>query len=90
MVDYEYIGALVDYGKSSWANMQLLQQRRDDLFQYISLNQGKDLTTVSIPGQHLNWSKTYSAQEEFVAVVQALRIIQGQPYVVRQFTPVMW
>ena len=90
MVDYEYIDALVDYGKSSPANLILLQNRRDDLFQYISLNQGKDLVTVSIPGQHLNWSKTYSAQEEFVAVAQALRKIQGQPYVVRQFTPVMW
>lgn len=90
MVDYEYIGALVDFGKSSAANKTLLQNRRDDLFQYISLNQGKDLTTVSIPGQHLNWSKTYSAQEEFVAVCQALRMIQGQPYVIRQTTPVMW
>ena len=90
MVDYEYIGALVDFGKSSPANVTLLQNRQADLFQYISLNQGKDLTTVSIPGQHLNWSKTYSAQEEFVAVTQALRMIQGQPYVVRQFSPLMW
>ena len=90
MVDYEYIGALVDFGKSNPANVTLLQNRQADLFQYISLNQGKDLTTVSIPGQHLNWSKTYSAQEEFVAVTQALRLIQGQPYVVRQFSPLMW
>jgi hypothetical protein len=90
MVDYEYISALVDFGKSDPANVTLLKNRRDDLFSYISLNQGKDLTTVSIPGQHLNWSKTYSAQEEFVAVIQALRMIQGQPTIIRQATPLMW
>jgi hypothetical protein len=90
MVDYEYISALVDFGKSDPSNVTLLKNRRDDLFSYISLNQGKDLTTVSIPGQHLNWSKTYTAQEEFTAVVQALRMIQGQPTIIRQATPLMW
>jgi hypothetical protein len=90
MVDYEYLSALVDFGKSSPANLVLLKNRRDDLFQYITLNQGKDLVTVSIPGQHLNWSKTYTAQEEFTAVTQALRMVQGQPLIIRQTTPVMW
>lgn len=90
MVDYEYLSALVDFGKSSAANLVLLKNRRDDLFAYITLNQGKDLTTVSIPGQHLNWSKTYTAQEEFTAVSQALRMIQGQPVIIRQATPLMW
>ena len=90
MVDYEYISALVDFGKSSSDNLTLLKNRQSDLFSYISLNQGKDLTTVSIPGQHLNWSKTYTAQEEFTAVTQAIRMIQGQPLIIRQTTPVMW
>jgi hypothetical protein len=90
MVDYEYISALVDFGKSDPANVTLLKTRADDLFTYIGLNQGKDLTTVSIPGQHLNWSKTYTAQEEFTAIRLALRQIQGQPLIIRQATPLMW
>ncbi len=90
MVNQEYLAALVDFGKSSAANLTLLKNRQRDIFDYISANQGKDLTTVSIPGQHLNWSRTDSIQDEFAAISQALRMIQGQPYIIRQATPVMW
>ena len=90
MVDYEYISALVVFGKSSPANLVLLKNRVTDLFSYITLNQGKDLTTVSIPGQHLNWSKTYTAQEEFSAIQQALAMINGQPTIIRNTYPVFW
>jgi hypothetical protein len=71
MVDQEYVSALVVFGKTSPGNLTLLKNRVMDLFNYITLNQGKDLTTVSIPGQHLSWSKTYTAQEEFSAIQQA-------------------
>jgi len=90
MVNQEYLSALVDFGKSSPANLILLQNRQRDLFDYISANMGKDLTTVSIPGQHLNFSRTDSVQDEFAAITQALRMIQGQPVIIRQATPVMW
>jgi hypothetical protein len=90
MVNQEYLSALVDFGKSSPANLVLLQNRQRDLFDYISVNMGKDLTTVSIPGQHINFSRTDSVQDEFSAVCQALRMIQGQPGIIRQASPVMW
>jgi hypothetical protein len=90
MVNQEYLAALVDFGKSSPANLVLLQNRQKDLFDYISVNMGKDLTTVSIPGQHLAFSRTDSVQDEFSAITQALRMIQGQPGIIRQVTPVMW
>jgi len=90
MADLEYVSALVVFGKSSPANLTLLQNRVNDLFSYITLNQGKDLTTVSIPGQHLSFSRTYSVQEEFEAVQQALQTIAGTPTILRNVYPVFW
>lgn len=90
MVDQEYISTLVMYGKSSQARFYSLQARVDSLMNWISQNNGLDLIHVTVPGQVLTWNKTYSAQEELGAVLQAISIINGQPTIVRQFTPVMW
>jgi hypothetical protein len=89
MIDQEYVSALVVFDKSSTTNLALLQARVIHLFAYITTNEGKDLVSVTLPGQHMAWSKPYTAQEEFSAIQQALQIIAGKPTIVHQFTPVI-
>lgn len=90
MLDYEYISALVVFGKASAANLALLQKRVTDLFTYITLNNGQNLVSVALPGQHIAWEKNLTVQEEFSAVQQALAIINGQPTIIRKTYPVFW
>jgi hypothetical protein len=92
MVDQEYVSALVVFGKASPINLQMLKARVIDLFECITLNQGRDLTQITLPGQVLQFTRVDSGmvQTEFAAVQQALAIIAGQPTIIRQTTPVFW
>jgi hypothetical protein len=91
MVDTEYVSSLVAYGKSSPLRLQMLQGRVDVLFQAIALNNGQDLVSVTIPGNHVMFSRQGSTvADEFGAVTQALGIINGTPNLIRNVTPVFW
>jgi hypothetical protein len=91
MVDSEYVSSLVVYGKSSPLRLQMLQQRVDALFQAIALNNGQDLVSVTLPGNHLTFSRQGSTvADEFGAITQALAIISGKPNLIRNVTPVFW
>jgi hypothetical protein len=88
-VNQEYVTALVSIGKDP-AGLTWLQNRKTDLLTYISLNQGKDLTVVSMPGQHLGFSRNDSIQDELTAIELALTQIAATPIILRNVYPVFW
>jgi hypothetical protein len=91
MVDDSYVSNLVVYGKSSPLRLQALQARVDVLFTAISLGNGQDMVGVTMPGNHISFSRSGNTiQDEFGAVTQALALINGQPNLIRNVTPVFW
>jgi hypothetical protein len=91
MIDRAYVYTLVAFGKISAANLALLEARVTDLFNTISINQGKDMVSTSMPGSHILFSRQgFSLQDELGAVVEALSIINGQPNTVDHVYPLFF
>lgn len=90
MIDQEYVSALVDFGNSSATNLAALQNRSCTLFEQIGLYGGAQLVSIAAPGQHIGLSRPTTLQDEFGAVRQALKIIAGQPLIIRTTSPVFW
>jgi hypothetical protein len=91
VIDKSYTYTLVAFAKISPLNLQMLQQRVNDLFNSINLNQGKDIVSISAPEQHILFSRQgFSLQDELGACIEALSIVNGKPNMVSVVYPVFW
>jgi hypothetical protein len=90
-VDLEYVSTLVQFGKSSDANLALLTARQQELFNSINVAEGRDLVSFSMAGQSIHFSRQgLTTQDELGAVTQALAILAGKPYLIRSYYPTFW
>jgi hypothetical protein len=73
----EYTQALVDYA-TQINDVQPLVQLRDALFLKINTGDGKTLITTSPIGKTFEWQVTMTNEEQFSAVVSAIKTFNGE------------
>ncbi len=86
MVDQDYVTALVDYGALSQDNLAELQDDRLALRALIRANRGKEVSSMTLPGQTISWSHSMTVQEQFTALSMAIKTLTGKPTVFRRTT----
>ncbi len=86
MVDQDYVTALVDYGSMSSNNLQALQTDFAALYPLISAGRGREISSMTLPGQTISWSHSMTVQEQFTALSMAIKTLTGKPTVFRRTT----
>ncbi len=86
MVDADYVNALVNFGRLSPDNIFVLEEDFACLYAKIKGQEGRSVTSVSVPGQTVSWSQPMTVQDQFSALSQALSILHGTPSVIHRTT----
>jgi hypothetical protein len=73
-----YTQALVDYA-TQIDDVAPLEALRDALFVKINSGDGKTLVTTSPVGKTFSFQITMTVEEQFSAVIQAIKVFNGQP-----------
>jgi hypothetical protein len=86
MVDQDYVNALINFGKLERDNVGILEDDFAGLYAKIRAQEGKQVVSVSVPGQTVSWAQSMTVQEQFSALSQALNILHGSITILRRTT----
>lgn len=84
MPDADFTAALVAWGRLSPFNVTRMTNDFAALYAKIQLGEGKQLVSVSVPGNSASWSTSLTVQENFSALSRALAILNNTSTVWRR------
>jgi hypothetical protein len=86
MADPEFVNAWVNWAALSPINLQSLKDKFQALGLQIQAGQGKNVVSVTVPGQTVSWGQSLTIEDFFATLSQVLNILNGTPTIMRRTT----